>query len=150
MEGGGVDIYSRDGSEASALLTPLRRALLCTFADSNRLGSASAGGGWGQSWSPAVGACRHLLFDSKGLCRIYNSLVERDKGGLGRSRLKILTPELGQERAGGLDSRNWKEFRLRFWVWQKTWVLPCTPVSQGGEGTLSSWTEGGKHRYRDA
>lgn len=65
-KGEGVDIYSRDGSEASALLTPLRRALLCTFADSNRLGSASAGGGWGQSWSLAVGASRHLLFDSKG------------------------------------------------------------------------------------
>lgn len=47
-----------------------------------------------------MGAYRHLLFDSKGLCRIYNSLVERDERGLGRSRLKILTPELKQESAG--------------------------------------------------
>lgn len=36
----------------------------------------------------------------------------RDERGLGRSRLKILTPELRQERADGLDSRDWKEFGL--------------------------------------
>lgn len=48
-----------------------------------------------------MGACRHLLFDSKELCRIYNSLVERDERGLRRSRLEILTPELRQESAGG-------------------------------------------------
>lgn len=54
--------------------------------------------------------------------------------------------ESRQERAGGLDSWHWKEFRLRILGLTKDVVFPCTLPSQGGEGTLSSWTEGGKDR----